>query len=228
MISIIIPVCNEETHLKSLLPFLHSNGNDLVSEIIVVCGGSTDDTKAVCEGFGVKYISTTTASRSIQMNMGAAAACGQLLYFVHADTCPPPSFAFTIVEAYNKTAKAGRFKTIFDSKSILLKMNAYFTKFDWFMCYGGDQTLYVEAALFKKIGGFNEAMHIMEDYEITERLKGHTAYSILNGFVKVSARKYEKNSWWAVQRANYRAVNAYKKNIESATIKAEYLARIKR
>ena len=107
-------------------------------------------------------------------------------------------------------------------------MNAYFTKFDWFMCYGGDQTLYVEAELFKKIGGFNELLHIMEDYEITERLKEHTSYSILDGFVKVSARKYEKNSWWSVQRANYKAVKAYKNKVENSTIKAEYLAKIKR
>ncbi len=228
MISIIIPVCNEETHLKSLLPFLRSNGDKLVSEIIVVCGGSTDGTKTICEGFGAKYISTSTASRSIQMNIGVSAACGQILYFVHADTCPPASFALSIIEAYNETAKAGRFKTIFDSKSILLKMNAYFTKFDWFMCYGGDQTLYVEAELFKKIGGFNELLHIMEDYEITERLKEHTSYSILDGFVKVSARKYEKNSWWSVQRANYKAVKAYKNKVENSTIKAEYLAKIKR
>lgn len=228
MISIIIPVCNEEKHLKSLLPFLISNGNNLVSEIIVVCGGSTDDTRTVCEQFGVRYLSAITASRAIQMNIGAAVAVGEILYFVHADTCPPTSFSRTIIDSFNRNSKAGRFKTVFDSKSILLKLNAYFTKFDWFMCYGGDQTLYVEAALFNKIGGFDEGLHIMEDYEITERLKQHTAYSILDGFVKVSARKYEKNSWWAVQRANYKAVKAYKKKKESAAIKAEYLARIKR
>jgi rSAM/selenodomain-associated transferase 2 len=228
MISIIIPVFNEAAYLSSLLPFLQEYGGSHLTEIIVVDGGSVDDSKKVCEGLNVLFVDARVSSRSIQMNKGAEIATGSILYFVHADTRPPQQFAHQIMEAYNQGSQTGRFRTVFDSKSWLLKLNAYFTKFDWFMCYGGDQTLFVENEVFKKIGGFKETLCIMEDYDITERIKATGTYTILNDLVQVSARKYEKNSWFAVQRANYEAVKAFKKNIDTATIKEQYLSRLKR
>jgi len=228
MISIIIPVCNEAVYLNSLLPFLKENAGSHLAEIIVVDGGSIDDSKEVCEKLGVLYLESSVSSRSIQMNKGAELATGSILYFVHADTRPPIKFAQQIMQAYKKGSQTGRFRTAFDSKSWLLKLNAYFTKFDWFMCYGGDQTLFVENEVFKKIGGFKETLCIMEDYDITERIKATGTYTIINALVRVSARKYEKNSWWAVQKANYKAVKAYKSKIDTATIKEQYLSRLKR
>lgn len=228
MISIIIPVYNEASYLKSLLPYLKENAGSYLSEIIVADGGSIDDSKQVCENLGVIFLEINVLSRSVQMNRGAEKARGDILYFVHADTCPPKTFALQIVEAYQNGFQTGRFRTAFDSKSLLLKLNAYFTKFDWFMCYGGDQTLFVAKEVFNKLGGFKETLCIMEDYDITERIKVTGTYTILNALVKVSARKYEKNSWWAVQKANYMAVKAYKNKIDAATIKEQYLGRLKR
>ncbi len=228
MISIIIPVCNEAVYLSSLLPYLKENAGGHLAEIIVVDGGSMDESKEVCKKLGVLFLEASVSSRSIQMNKGAELATGAILYFVHADTRPPKTFAHQIIQAYNNGYQTGRFRTAFDSKSWLLKLNAYFTKFDWFMCYGGDQTLFVDKSIFNKIGGFKETLCIMEDYDITERIKDTGTYIILNALVKVSARKYEKNSWWAVQKANYKAVKAYKNKIDAATIKEQYLSRLKR
>ncbi len=227
-ITIIIPVYNEAEHLRKLLPFLKQASDVHPIEILVSDGGSSDESRAVCEANEITVLSAGINSRSIQMNKAANLATGQILYFVHADTTPPKGFAEKIIKAISAGFDAGRFTTEFDSDSKLLKFNAYFTKFDWFMCYGGDQTLFLKAGFFQHIGGFDESLAIMEDYEITERIKKQGRYTVLREPVKVSARKYNKNSWWQVQKANYKAVQSYKKRKDTAIIKQEYLKRLKK
>ncbi len=106
-------------------------------------------------------------------------------------------------------------------------MNAFFTRFDIFMCYGGDNTLAICKKLFGEINGFDETLAIMEDYDITERARKKGHYAILKECVKVSARKYEKNSWMAVQKANYKAVKMYRQGVKTPVIAAVYKQSLK-
>jgi GT2 family glycosyltransferase len=91
-----------------------------------------------------------------------------------------------------------------------------------FACYGGDQTFFITRTLFTAIGGYDESKIIMEDYDMTERAKSAGRYIVLPKETKVSARKYEKNSWLKVQQANYTAVKLYKKGASSAEIADNY------
>ncbi len=227
MISIIIPTYNEASTIADLVAFIKINTVNADIEIIVSDGGSTDATVELATKAGASALLSPDKGRAAQMNFGASIARGQILYFVHADCLPPKTFVTDIENAVSNKADAGRYRTSFMSSSLLLKLNAFFTRFNWFVCYGGDQTLFVTKALFETIGGFDETKLIMEDYDISIRIKQSGTYVILNNYVQVSVRKYEANSWWVVQRANYKAIQMYKAGASSEVIVTAYRKCIK-
>ncbi len=209
-ISIIIPTHNEDENICKLITFLTHHQNGLVAEIIVVDGGSTDFTVKVAEESGAKVVISPEKGRAAQMHYGALQAIGDILYFVHADTFPPDSFAGDIVNAVKNGFDLGRYHTKFDSRKWYLKINAWFTRFDWFICIGGDQTLFITKDLYKKSGGFKKELFIMEEFEFVPRARKDAHYKIFKKPALVSARKYDNNSWLRVQMANRKIVNMYK------------------
>ena len=210
-ISIIIPVNNEVENIGKLISYLIQYKKEPSDEIIVVDAGSTDDTIAVAQKAGVATVISPQKGRAAQMNYGASLAKGDVLYFIHADTFPPGSFANDITDAINNGFDLGRYRTKFNSSKWFLKINAWFTRFDWFICMGGDQTLFIKKELYRKSGGFKSDMFIMEEFEFVTRARENARYKIFNKPALVSARKYDTNSWWRVQMANKKIVNMYKK-----------------
>ncbi|MEX0636813.1 MAG: TIGR04283 family arsenosugar biosynthesis glycosyltransferase [Ferruginibacter sp.] len=222
MISIIIPTYNEADNIGTLIAHIKATAGSFPFEIIVSDGGSNDHTVSIANNAGVVVLRSPKKGRAPQMNFAASMASGSIFYFVHADTLPPIDFFQLIQDAVNNHFEVGRFQTKFDSSSLLFKLNAFFTRFDWFMCYGGDQTLFITRNLFEFIGGFNEEKLIMEDFDITQRAKEKGKYIIFKKSALVSVRKYEKNSWFRVQKANYTAVQLYKKGASSAEVASFY------
>lgn len=194
-ISIIIPTLNEADTVQYLIEYLQEHGGDLLWEIIVSDGGSTDDTANLALQCGAKVFRSPEKGRAAQMNYGAAHATGDVFYFIHADTFPPVSFVHDILEAVEAGYSFGRYRTKFNSNSKILLLNAWFTRFDLLICYGGDQTLFMAKELFEKLKGFNGQMRIMEDYDIVVRAKALDGkYKIFKKTALISARKYETNS----------------------------------
>ena len=212
-ISIIIPTYNEAGYIGKLVQYLVANNDGSIVDIIVCDGGSDDDTLTMAANAGVTVIIAPTKRRSVQLNYGASQAKGEVLYFIHADTQPPQTFIKDIREAISDEFVLGRYKTKFDSGKMILHINAWLTRFDIFICMGGDQTLFIERKLFEQCKGFNEEMLIMEEYEFCERARKLGKYKILKGEVLVSARKYDRNSWLTVQLANLKIVRMYKKGV---------------
>lgn len=224
-ISIIIPTYNEADGIAKLIQYLQEYGSSYVKEIIVSDGGSMDDTMSIATAAGASAILSPEKGRAAQMNHGASIATGSVFYFVHADTFPPASFAADIIAAINSGCTLGRYRTKFDSNKKILLFNAWFTRFDLFICYGGDQTLFMHRILFEQIGGFNDSMRIMEDYDIVIRAKSTGArYKIFPSAALVSARKYETNSWLRVQTANYTIIRMYKKGASQIEMVQRYKA----
>ena len=221
IVSIIIPTYNEQDCVGNLIKYLKLNAPRNV-EIIISDGGSTDETIAVATAEGATVVISPKKGRATQMNFGASFATGNIFYFVHADCLPPKNFYAEITTSLNKGFHLGRFRTKFKSNSILLKLNAFFTRFDWFICYGGDQTLFISVDTFKKINGFNEAMLIMEDFDIVQRARKNFQYAVLKEKVLVSARKYKTNSWLKVQLANRAVVKMYRQGVEQNVLVEKY------
>ncbi|MDZ4807492.1 MAG: TIGR04283 family arsenosugar biosynthesis glycosyltransferase [Bacteroidota bacterium] len=210
-ISIIIPVYNEAENIAKLVSYLMQHSNESITEIIVVDAGSTDHTIEVAKNAGATVFISTQKGRAAQMNHGASLAKGGILYFIHADTFPPTSFANDIKVAVEKGFDLGRYHTKFNSNKWYLNINGWFTRFDWFICMGGDQTIFVTRKLFEETGGYIASMRIMEEYEFAKRARVNHRYKIFSKRALVSARKYDTNSWWRVQMANMKILSMYKK-----------------
>lgn len=221
VITVIIPTFNEALHIKQLADYLQHNSNDQV-EVIVVDGGSTDDTIKLAKQTNATVLISPEKGRAAQMHYGALKANTDILYFVHADSLPPASFMTDIVTSIQGGYNIGRYQTKFSSSSWLLKLNAFFTRFDLFVCMGGDQSLFVTKDFYFNTGGFNTTLKIMEEYEFCERARKNGRYKILKGKILISARKYQNNSWLQVQKANYKAVQLYKKGASQETIASTY------
>ncbi len=232
-ISVIIPVLNEAVYISRLLAHLQAHANAAVLEIIAVDGGSTDATAACVASFsGVKWLtmegSTDAACRATQMNLGALHARGSILWFVHADTLPPPSYAADILRAVAQGKSLGGYAFDFESDRFILRLNSWFTRLNWSFTRGGDQTLFVTRALWEQLQGYQAHFVVMEEYDFIDRAQAiGFRYHRLKGAVKVSARKYDQNSYMQVQRANLKVFRMYRAGESPEAIRATYYAMLK-
>ncbi|MEM6767557.1 MAG: TIGR04283 family arsenosugar biosynthesis glycosyltransferase [Bacteroidota bacterium] len=202
-LSVIIPTYNEATTLPTLLERLILNTDSRLGEILVIDGGSEDDTLALATAHGAtKALQAPHKGRASQMNYGATLAQGDVLYFVHADTIPPASYVTDIADALQKGNLMGCYRYQFNSPSSLLKINAYCTRFDKLMCRGGDQTFFITADLFSQLEGYKESYCIMEEYEFIRRARKVAPFYIIPKDALVSARKYDHNCYLQVNAAN--------------------------
>lgn len=201
-VSIIIPTYNEEDSVGNLIDHLFKYSDDRLLEIIVVDGGSTDETIRIAKNRDATVLTSKIKGRAAQMNSGYRFSSGDLLYFVHADSYPPKSYIDDLFLAVRNGYQAGCYRFRFDSNRFLLKVNSWFTRFDRIMCRGGDQTLFITRTLFEKLGGFRDDFLIMEDYDLIQKIQRESTFRIIPKDVVVSARKYENNAYLKVNFAN--------------------------
>lgn len=200
-ISIIIPVLNEAQTIKDVLFHLIDNASlASISEIIVVDGGSTDDTKKIVETLDLNIVLLTSEKgRAKQMNLGAKHAKGEILYFLHADSFPPQRYDTLIINEVKKGNNAGCFRMQFDSNHWWLRLASWLTQFSWRACRGGDQSQFITRALFDEIGGYDEHYAIYEDNILINELYNRNEFVVINKKLTTSARMYRKHGIWKLQ-----------------------------
>jgi glycosyltransferase involved in cell wall biosynthesis len=193
-----------------------------VQEIIVVDADSADLTQSIAQNAGATVLTLHLPSRAKQMNLGAKTAKAEILYFVHADTIPPSTFAIDILAEIEAGYQMGCYRYQFNSPRKILKLNAWFVQFQWLVCQGGDKTFFIRKEVFNAFNGYDEQYVVMEEYDFLRRATKKYPLRIIPKNVLVSARKYEKNSWLRVQFANAVAFNMFRLRIDSRHIRDTY------
>lgn len=228
MISVIIPTYNEASHIKLTIQKLrHYDEANLIKQIIVADGKSSDDTVAIAKEEGVEVVISPEKGRAPQMNYAASFASQDILYFIHADTVPVKGFTNDILTTINKGTKAGCFMLSFDYEHWFLKANCWFTRFDVDAFRYGDQSLFVNAADFKKVNGFSEKHIVFEDYQIIKQLKKTGTFTIIKKPVITSARKYLDNGIFKMQGIFYLMYFLYKFGFSQQRLVSTYKRLIK-
>ncbi len=188
LISIVIPVLNEEKNLEKTLDSVSNQDGPL--EIIVVDGGSTDASVEIADAYAKVLVSG--CGRALQMNTGAAEARGEILLFLHADTLLPERAFETIRNRMSglDASKAGTFQLEFDSPSRLLGFYCWCTRFPHPSVSFGDRGLFVRRSVFEAQGGFNE-IPLFEDVDLARRLYILGGFTFLNLTVTTAARRFD-------------------------------------
>ncbi|GAB3820716.1 TIGR04283 family arsenosugar biosynthesis glycosyltransferase [Pontibacter rugosus] len=220
-LSIIIPTLNEEAEIGKLLVYLQQH-TSIGTEIIVADGQSTDATRRIAEEMGARVLLNGFKGRAPQMNAGAMAASGDVLYFLHADTYPPAGFEAQIRKAVEEGFGSGCFRLKFDVPHWFLRINAWFTRFDVNAVRFGDQSLFVLRDIFHESEGFDERLLLLEDQEIIERLRRIKPFIVLPHRVTTSARKYKVHGIYRLQVGYYLIYTLYKLGVPQEQLMLVY------
>jgi rSAM/selenodomain-associated transferase 2 len=188
-VSVVVPTLNEAAVLGRTLEALPTG----FAEVVVADGGSTDATVAIAREHGAR-VTASPPGRGPQMNAGAAAAKGDVLLFLHADTVLPTDAPARIAAALAEAgAVAGAFRLGIDSSDPRLRLIARAANLRTRLTgvpYG-DQALFVRRDAFDAAGGFPD-VPIMEDVELGRRLKRLGRIVVVPARVRTSARRWER------------------------------------
>jgi rSAM/selenodomain-associated transferase 2 len=192
VVTIVVPALDEAANLARLLPDLAARCPD--AEVIVVDGGSVDATPEVAARHPAVRWLTSERGRARQMNAGARAARGDAILFLHADSVLPDGAAGAVARALAEPGVVGgRFDVRFSSgrwpfRMIAALMNA---RSRWSGIATGDQGIFVTRAAFDALGGYPD-IPLMEDIELTHRLRRLGAVACLRLRITTSSRKWER------------------------------------
>jgi rSAM/selenodomain-associated transferase 2 len=190
-ISVVIPVLNEERTITETIRHTAKLG---LNEIIVVDGGSIDQTMAQVASLGIAQVLTSQPGRARQLNAGAEACRSDVLLFVHADTRLPQSVKTSIESALaDGLVVGGRFDVQFDSDSAWSRLISTFMNLRSRLTRisTGDQAMFVRRSVFEQLGGFSD-IPLMEDIEFSTRLKRRGPTIALHDAVITSFRRWEQ------------------------------------
>lgn len=194
VISIVIPALNEERSIAHTLSAITDDGD---VEVIVVDGGSSDNTVSIADTYGAQVM-CAARGRALQMNAGAASARGDILVFLHADTRLPQGYRADVTRILSEPGtSAGAFRFGIDGTRLahrVIEWGANLRSCRWQMPYG-DQAIFTRRETFDATGGFPE-MPVLEDYELVRRLRRLGAVRIADSVALTSDRRWETRGAW--------------------------------
>lgn len=194
-LSIVLPTLNEAAIIEATLTRLQAMKAAGV-ELLVVDGGSRDETPARARPLATRVIESAPG-RARQMNAGAAEARGRALLFLHADTDLPTGAEAAIAAALAEGHAWGRFDVRLAGHHPLLPVIAFAMnrRSRWTGIATGDQGLFMTRAAFDAAGGFPD-QPLMEDIEMSRRLKRVSRPACLHARVTTSGRRWERGGAW--------------------------------
>jgi rSAM/selenodomain-associated transferase 2 len=143
------------------------------------------------------------------MKAGARHATGDVLLFLHADSCLPPHALANLEQVMaDPQIPGGTFMLRFDHPQWLLRLIAFFSRFRFRYFHYGDQGIFVRRAIFEHLGGFKE-IPILEDFDFLRRLRTRGRVALINLPITTSARRFLENGILRHQLLNIALVSLY-------------------
>ena len=200
-ISIIIPTLNSETELYETLGSLFEGiENELIRELIISDGGSTDKTKSIAHEVGAVLIEGS-CGRGLQISRGVDKSRGDWILILHADTSLSLDWSVDLLQKIDRNF-AYHFKLKFKSKSPFARILECWAQMrsNFLGLPYGDQGLLIHRDLLNTTEGYPK-IPLMEDIALARKLKSKTkSVGIL---AQTGAEKYHKNGWLRQSMINF-------------------------
>ena len=203
-LSIIIPTLNEAASIANTLD---RPRNEPTVEIIIVDGGSNDDTVSIVQDLGVTVLHAPRG-RARQMNIGAASAASDTLLFLHADTLLPENFLAIIQSTLSEpktSCGAFRFQTDHHTPTLHFMTACTNLRARWLSLPYGDQAYFMTKDSFQAVSGYAD-VPIMEDYLLIRTLKKKGHIRIASAPLITSARRWKTLGPWRTMLHNQRVI----------------------
>ena len=232
LLSIIIPALNEGPTIPSVLRSLARQDRISDCEVIVVDGGSADNTRHVAMGFPFVKMVSCEPGRARQMNRGAQEANAPLLWFLHADsTMPERGCVDALLRAMEqRDVCGGSFRFELRGNDLYYRFVTVMVNFRSRFLHRpyGDQGIFVRTAVFREIGGLREIEHC-EDLDLVLRLQKEGRFVLLPQAVETSARTWQAHgkiatTFWhlaALTRFEFRRMTGGLRDTPPALLEAE-------
>ncbi|MEX2673381.1 MAG: TIGR04283 family arsenosugar biosynthesis glycosyltransferase [Phycisphaeraceae bacterium] len=218
-LGVVVPTLNEEATLSQTLAHLQAPADPRV-KIVVADGGSVDKTAQIAKYHGVTFISGPPG-RARQMNAGAAAVTSDVILFCHADTLLPPEYAQQIRRALeDPEVVGGAFALQIDAPGKLYRWieRAVRYRCERLKLPYGDQAIFVRRDVFNQLGGFDDALTVMEDYDLVRRLRRRGYLASLTAPVRTSARYWQRHGPLRATARNQLVIAAHALGIGPQTL----------
>ena len=214
-ISVIIPTLNEQENIETLISYLHRLDSAL--ELIIADAGSVDRT--VEKARNLSKVIHSARGRGVQMNEGAKAATGDILWFIHADCRPHPASIDAMAQALaNENIIGGAFEYRLNQPGFKFRLAENLSNYKnrLLKLLFGDMGIFVRREIFEKMGGYKE-IPLMEDMDFSKRLKKRGKIVILPQRMNTSARRWIEDGYllnsirsWTFQSAWALGTSPYK------------------
>ena len=217
-ITVVIPALNEE---QVIVRSVHSAFSAGATEVIVSDGGSRDDTIDRATEAGASAVVRSLPGRGVQMNSAAHLATGQFILFLHADNELPEQALRQI--CVHEEAAWGAFQQQIDSRRKVYRLIEWGNdlRIRWRKVPFGDQGMFVRRSLFEELGGFAE-IPLMEDVELSHRLRKVQTPVLLQGPLQISARRWEERGVLRQTLTNWMIQLSYSRGISVEQLAQKY------
>lgn len=196
-ISVIIPSRNDAHALRHTLEALRHLTASAGAEIVVAASGDREETERAVAGRAL-LLWPDGSTRAALMNSAAKRARGRILFFLHADSLPPPdAFAQIRLQLNNPKIVGGAFEHRFQEPSWSLRAISWINRRRYRIThnYYGDQGIFVRAGIFRELGGYRD-IALMEDLDLSQRLKRIGRTVLIRSPLLTSGRRFIDRGPW--------------------------------